>query len=125
MPVQELRTPIKHWRLERQLTQVEVAAILSRCLGGRIGQSQVSDNEKGARWSDPDLPGAYLEALGVPIDDMLAACGYPPQLAGDTPTPSMQELIRGDRTLNQAAKQHLLDEYEFLQVASRLKPSSS
>lgn len=113
----ELAELVGRYRRRAHLTQEAVAARLSDVLGRRVQQSQVSDNEKGARWSDPDLPGAYVRALDIPADEMMAATGYPKQPKGPRPA-TLADIVKNDPSLSSAAKKHLLQQYELLQMAS-------
>ena len=117
MAEHELAELVGTYRRRARLTQEAVAARLSDVLGRRVQQSMVSDNEKGGRWSDPELPGAYVRALEIPVDEMMAATGYPPQ--GKRPRPvTLADLVKNDPSLTPAAKKHLLAQYELLQMAS-------
>ena len=119
MAEQELAALVSRYRRQAGLTQEGVAARLSDVLGRRVQQSQVSDNEKGSRWSDPDLPGAYVRALDIPPDEMMAATGYPtPSTRGPKPV-TIADLVKNDPTLTSAARKHLIQQYGLLQLASQ------
>jgi transcriptional regulator with XRE-family HTH domain len=125
MAEHELASLVGKYRRQAGLTQEAVAARLSDVLGRRVQQSQVSDNEKGSRWSDPDLPGAYVRALDIPADEMMAATGYPkPSTTGPRPI-TLAELVKNDPTLSPTAKKHLMQQYELLQLASQVERSKA
>lgn len=116
MAEHDLAELVGRYRRQAHLTQEAVAIRLGDILGRRVQQSQVSDNEKGSRWSDPDLPGAYVRALGIPVDEMMEAAGYP---TGKKEKPTtLADIVKNDPTLSPAAKKHLLAQYELLQMAS-------
>jgi transcriptional regulator with XRE-family HTH domain len=117
MAEHELAELVSRYRRQARLTQEGVAARLSDVLGRRVQQSQVSDNEKGSRWSDPDLPGAYVRALEIPVEEMMAATGYPKTTR---PRPvTLADIVKNDPTLSPAARKHLLQQYQLLQLASQ------
>lgn len=117
MAEHDLAELVARYRRQARLTQEAVAARLSDVLGRRIQQSQVSENEKGARWSDPGLPSAYVRALGIPAEEMQAATGYSTPPKSVRPV-TLADLVKKDPSLTAAAKKHLLAQYELLQLAS-------
>lgn len=118
MAEHELAELVSRYRRQARLTQEGVAARLSDVLGRRVQQSQVSDNEKGARWSDPDLPGAYVRALDIPAEEMMAATGYPSPAKKSAKPVTFADVVKNDQSLTPAARKHLLAQYELLQLAS-------
>lgn len=99
------------------MTQEAIAYALSDVLNRPIRQGQVSDHLKGLRWRDPDLPGAYVKVLGIPAAEMAAAMGYPVDRAPKKWT--IKDVVKADPTLSAAAKRHLLNQYELLQMATQ------
>lgn len=114
MTERELGDLIARYRRQARLTQEGVAARLSDVLGRRVQQSQVSDNEKGTRWGDPDLPAAYLRALDIPVEEMMSAQGYPKPAKASGRLPSVEDLLKKDPSLSAEAKKHLIATYKYL-----------
>lgn len=106
------------------MTQEAVAFALSEVMGRRVSQSQVSEHMRGIRWSNPDLPGAYVKVLGIPADEMAEAMGYP--LPGKAPRRwTIKDVVKADPTLSAAAKRHLLNQYQLLQDATQHSRTST
>lgn len=118
MAEHELAALVAQYRRQAHLTQEAVAVRLSDVLGRRVQQSQVSDNEKGSRWSDPSLPNAYVRALDIPVDEMEAALGFAPDRKRQRPV-TLRDVVKNDPSLTPAAKKHILAQYELLQLASQ------
>ena len=108
---------VKKYRDLRGLSQATVAELLSRELDESVAQNIVSENEKGRRWSRKGLPAAYRRILGIPVAEMQAAMGLPDE--GDQVAPTFAEIVESDPTLSRAAKDHLINQYGLLQLASQ------
>lgn len=117
MAEQELGALVKRYRQLRGVKQDILAERLSQIVGKNVHQSQVSENMHGARWNNPELPAAYVQALDIPLDEMLSAMGYPDPPKSPKPT-TLADLVRKDMSLTAAAKKHLLAQYKLLQLAS-------
>lgn len=99
------------------LTQAAVAELVSHEIGERVTQGMVSDHENGRRWrNNSDLPGAYARALRIPQAEVIAALGF--SSSEDEPPQTFAQIVRNDPTLSRAAKEHLLNQYHLLQLAS-------
>jgi hypothetical protein len=101
-------------------SQEAVAEMLSRHLGEKVRQNMVSLHEKGERWHDPKWRHAYIAVLGIPQDEMVQAEGY--SLPGREGPKTFREIVLSDPTLSKAAKEHLVNQYGLLQLASKNSP---
>ena len=118
---------IKRYREASGLLQASVAELLSAEVGRHIHQSLVSKNEKGQGWQKrgdgvdaPDLMRAYCAVLSIPQDEMIEALGFHvAQEDRDHSPPSIADVIQADPSLSKAAKEHLVNQYRLLQLASR------
>lgn len=101
------------------MLQASVAELLTQALGQSVTQGMVSKFEKGQGWSKrgPELWHAFCEVLSIPQDEMVAALGFslPGRPKG---APSLVDLVAKDPTLSKAAKDHLMNQYKLLQMAS-------
>lgn len=105
------------YRRQANVTQVFIAHELSQELGRKIDQTTVSKHLRGQAWTF-DLVPAYAKILGIPSEEMAAAWGL--DIGSRRPRPTtLADVVNGDPTLSKAAKQHLLQQYELLQLASR------
>lgn len=105
------------------MTQTAVAELLSRHLGEPVRQGIVSDHEKGNRWSDEKWQRAYIDVLHIPEDEMIAALGY--TMPGIERPKTFREIVEADPSLSKAAKEHLINQYGLLQLASRHAPATN
>lgn len=117
---------IRRYREERGLLQESVAVLMSERLGREFRQNLVSKHERGDNWRSRDydafeLMRVYCEVLGIPQNEMIAAMGFPSALGGPPPpgAPTLTDFIERDPTLSQAAKDHLVNQYGLLQLASK------
>jgi len=101
------------------MSQTVLAELVSEKVGRRIRQNVVSDHEHGRRWADEnmDLIGAYAEVLDIPPQEIHDAMRLPMVAAGPAPR-DFAEIVAQDRTLSKTAKEHLLAQYELLQMAT-------
>lgn len=100
------------------MTQETLAELVSEKAGRKVLQAQVSAHELGNRWRDDiDLIGIYGEILGIPEEEIREAIRLP--LSEPEPRPKgFAEIVAADKTLSKAAKEHLLNQYELLQMAT-------
>lgn len=110
---------VKRYREMRGFSQAAVAEMLTRETGETVNQNIVSENERGRRWTKrPGFPAAYARALGIPRQEIQAAMGLPDE--GRTEhVPTFAEIVQADETLSRAAKEHLINQYGLLQLASK------
>lgn len=105
------------YRKQANLTQEFVAHELSETLGRKIDQTTVSKHMRGQGWTF-DLVPAYAKILGIPSEEMAAAWGL--DIGARRPRPTtLADVVKSDPSLSNAAKKHLLNQYELLQMASR------
>lgn len=91
--------------------QVPLAAEL------KIAQSTVSTHMKTGEGLDPDVMHRYMDLFGIPLDEVLAALGYP--VSGQRSKPAtVQEIVKADPSLSEAAKTHFLNQYQLLRLAT-------
>lgn len=115
---------IRKYREAGGMTQGALANAVSEKAGRKVGQANVSAHELGQRWESRgtgpggiDLLAAYIEVLGIPEDEWRDALG----LAVEEPDPrpkGFAEIVQSDKSLSKAAKEHLLNQYELLQMAT-------
>lgn len=110
---------LKYQRL-RNMTQGEVAVLLSEHLGRKITQGMVSDHLMGVGWGRaPELFGAYVTVLDIPQQEMVQALGFSDVGEdGRRSEPTLAELIQRDPNLSAQAKAHFLSQYNLLVEAS-------
>lgn len=103
---------------KRLMTQGVLAELVSEKAGRKVSQAQVSAHELGNRWRDDiDLIGVYGEVLGIPETELYEALGLPVAQPEARPK-GFAEIVEADNTLSKAAKEHLLNQYELLQMAT-------
>lgn len=102
------------------MSQTTLAELVSVRAGRRVTQSRLSDHERGQRWGgDLDLLASYADVLGIPVEEMHEAVGLP-KVDDDRPRPkTFAEIVAQDKTLSKAAREHLLNQYELLQMATQ------
>lgn len=117
---------VKRYREARGLLQASVAELLSGELGRHVHQSLVSKNEKGQGWQKrgegvdaPDLMRAYCQVLGIPEVDMVEALGFHVRSEAHPREPTLGDLIEADTTLSRDAKDHLINQYRLLRLATQ------
>lgn len=122
---EEVGALIKRYREARGLLQASVAELLSNELDRQVHQSLVSKNEKGQGWQkrgdgvdSPELMRAYCKVLHIPEDEMVEALGFHVKEAAPRP-PTLLDMIEADPTLSRAAKDHFINQYGLLQMASK------
>lgn len=105
-------------RYRGPMSQETLANLVSDRSGEKVAQWRVSAHENGERWKNSvHLIKYYGEALGIPVRELYEAIDLP--LIEDGPKPkTFAEIVAGDKTLSKAAKEHLLNQYELLQMAS-------
>lgn len=69
--IRRFGTHLQHLRVERNLTQQELATALNRLMGGEISQSYISKIESGRRLPSADIVAAMARVLGVSADYLL------------------------------------------------------
>lgn len=101
------------------MSQTTLAELVTERGGQTVKQALVSEHERGNRWGNHmELIGVYADVLSIPMDEVYEAMGLPH--VGPSPTPrGFAELVAQDRTLSKAAKTHLLNQYELLQMATQ------
>lgn len=109
-------------RYQGGLTQTAVAELVNGALKAekktaRITQGMVSSHRKGQKLS-LELCRAYVVALNIPEREMIAALGYPSAMTGGKTPGTLEEFIERDPTLSKAAKEHLINQYGLLRLAS-------
>lgn len=113
----ELGALVKNARKAAGLTQPQMAALLAAELGEQFTQGMVSENEGGKGWgARPRLPAAYGRILNISTE-VQAALGLPD--LGDSPPETFADKVLADPSLDDAAKQHLIQQYALLQAATR------
>lgn len=107
-------------RYRGPLTQETLAEMVSEKAGITIKQATVSEHERGNRWGKQlDLVGIYADVLHIPPREIHEALGLPLDPDADHPRPpTFPELVARDETLSKAARDHLLNQYELLQMAT-------
>lgn len=102
------------------MSQSVLAELLSTKTGRTIRQGLISELERGQRWSkNVDLIGPLAEVLHIPPREVQQTMGLP--WGEDDPEErprSFAEIVAQDATLSRAAKEHLLNQYELLQMAT-------
>lgn len=115
---------VQKYRKMRGLdTQAALAHLISQELGHDVNQSKVSDNENGKAWADKTvgvggLINAYRRVLNIPIPELNAAI-YGVELEDPPPPRDFAEMVEADPSLSKAAKEHLVNQYGLLQLASK------
>lgn len=100
------------------MSQGTLAELVSEKSGQRVQQYLVSEHERGNRWSKHmELIGVYADVLGIPMDEVYAAMNLPHEEPSAAPR-GFAETVAQDRSLSKAAKTHLLNQYELLQMAT-------
>lgn len=102
------------------MSQETLADLVSAKAGTTVKQSTVSEHERGNRWSKQlDLISVYAEVLDIPAREIHEALGLPLEDDISNPQPpTFPQIIARDETLSKAAKEHLLNQYELLQMAT-------
>lgn len=118
MSAREAGDLIKRYKERLGHSQTFVAHELSLAVGRSIDQSTVSKHMRGIGWTF-DLPAAYVKVLGIPSEEMAEAWGLPIGDHRRPHAPTLADLVKADPTLSPAAKKHLLNQYELLQLASK------
>jgi len=110
---------IKRYRDRAGLTQAAVAELLSRELGETVRQTWISELESGRRWAktEVELYGAFVRVLKIPQGEFQAVVFGSPDPGAPAPR-TWREVIEDDPTLSDAAKEHLINQYGLLQLAS-------
>lgn len=103
-----------------QTSQVTVAQLVSELAGRKITQGLISELERGNRWGgNIDLIGPFARVLNIPTEEAQAIVGLPVDVAAERPQEkTFPEIVAQDPTLSPAAKNHLLNQYELLQMAT-------
>ena len=106
-------------RYRGSMSQTVLAELVSDKVGRTVRQNVVSDHEHGRRWADDnmELIGVYADVLNIPAQEIHDAMRLPMVEAGPAPR-DFAEIVAQDRTLSKAAKEHLLAQYELLQLAT-------
>lgn len=115
---------IRRYREEQNLLQESVAVLMSERLGREFRQNLVSKHERGDNWRSREydafeLMRVYCEVLGIPQEEMLAAIGFTHPPASGPEAKTLADMIERDPTLSKAAKDHLVNQYGLLQLASK------
>lgn len=102
------------------LSQATVAELASDLAERKITQGLVSELERGNRWGQNlDLIGVFAQALAIPIEEIHKIANLPVPPDDGEPRPrTFPEVVAQDPTLSKAAKEHLLNQYELLQMAT-------
>lgn len=102
------------------MSQEALAELVSAKSGTTVKQSMVSEHERGNRWSKQlELISVYAEVLDIPPREIHEALGLPLEDDVSNPQPpTFPQIIARDETLSKAAKEHLLNQYELLQMAT-------
>jgi hypothetical protein len=112
-----LGTLIRKYRGD--MPQVVLAELVSEASGRKVRQNHVSDHEHGRRWAaDFDLMHAYAEVLHIPVRELHDAVGIPKEDEEEPRPRTFAEIVSQDETLSKVAKNHLLNQYELLQMAT-------
>jgi transcriptional regulator with XRE-family HTH domain len=118
---------IRKYRKAAGLTQDELAVLMSERTGLEVPQPQISAHELGNRWESRggslggmELLSTYIEVLSIPEREWHEAMGMPmPEEPESESRPKgFAEMVQADQTLSKAAKEHLLNQYELLQMAT-------
>ena len=113
---QNLGALIRQYR--GSMSQSVLAELVSEKAGKTIRQGMVSDHENGRRWEGNfELIKSYREVLGIPVEKIHEVLDLPVVDHGPAPK-SFPEIVAQDPTLSKAAKEHLLNQYELLQMAT-------
>jgi hypothetical protein len=113
---QNLGALIKEYR--GSMSQSTLAELLSDKTGRSIRQGTVSDHENGRRWEGNfELIKSYREVLNIPVEKIHEVLDLPVVDHGPAPK-TFPEIVAQDATLSKAAKEHLLNQYELLQMAT-------
>lgn len=106
-------------RYRGPMSQTTLAELISERSGRQVTQTKVSEHENGRRWNnDHDLIGVYADVLGIPLDEVYEAMDLPHVEPQPAPR-GFAETVAQDKTLSKAAKEHLLNQYELLQMATQ------
>lgn len=110
---------VKTYRERRGLSQATVAELVSRETETVVNQNIISELERGRRWAKrPELPVAFARVLGIPRAEVQEAMGLGSDEMPSRP-PTFAEVVETDDTLSRAAKDHLINQYGLLQLASQ------
>lgn len=102
------------------MSQTTLAQLISEKAGRKVSQALVSELERGNRWGQHlDLMGPIAEVLRISAADWQEAMGLPmPPEDGGQRTSTFAEIVAKDETLSKVARNHLLNQYELLQLAT-------
>jgi hypothetical protein len=107
-------------KYRKPMSQETLAELVSEKAGRTVRQGLISELEKGSRWGkNLDLIGSIADVLHIPPREVQQAMGLP--WADDDPGEkprSFAEIIAQDASLSKTAKEHLLDQYEMLQMVT-------
>lgn len=103
------------------MSQGTLAELVTERAGRKVTQGLVSELERGNRWgSNIDIIGAFAAALDIPAAEVQEIIGLPVPPDDGKPAPrTFAEIVSQDSTLSKAAKSHLLNQYELLQMATQ------
>lgn len=105
-------------RYRGPMSQGTLADLISEKSGQRVQQYLVSEHERGNRWSKHmELIGVYADVLSIPMDEIYQAMDLPHIEPSPAPR-GFGEIVAQDKTLSKTAKEHLLNQYELLQMAT-------
>lgn len=108
---------VRKYRKEAGMTQAMLAAAMTDQTKYKLSQPEVSEHERGSRW-EIGLLSAYVRVLGIPDNEWRAALDMP--IAEPEARPKgFAEIVAQDRSLSKAARDHLLNQYELLQMATQ------
>ena len=103
------------------MSQQTLAQLVTDKAGRKVTQNLLSELERGNRWGgNVDLIGKFAEVLDIPWQEVSEIIGYtPPPDDGAPRQRTFAEIVSHDRTLSKAARNHLLNQYELLQMATQ------
>ena len=103
------------------MRQATLAELVSEESGEHITQGTISDLERGNRWGrNLGLIGAFARVLRIPAAEVQEIIGLPvPPNDGERAPMTFAQIVSQDTTLSKAAKSHLLNQYELLQMATQ------
>lgn len=103
------------------MSQALLAELVSQESGQKMTQNVVSELERGNRWGkNIDLIGVFARVLRIPTAEVQEIIGLPVPADDGAQAPlTFAEIVSQDTTLSKAAKNHLLNQYELLQMATQ------
>lgn len=113
---------IRTYRSALGLTQADLSELVGQETGdgSRPSQGKVSEHE-GGEWKKgaiENFAAAYGRALGIPEQEIADAIGFTPP-GSSPPRPTFEDIVRADPSLDEASKQHMINQYGLLRAASR------